>query len=481
MTEREIAELTLNELKNDIEELKNTDDYVDEELRNSISQKQRKILGMADELEDRFSQISEKRSLRQKNIIEKNDINNIDENRDYSSENFKKNKNSTNNLNNDEVVYSEKKRKNNRFLLFILGIFALSLFGIVLYVSSPKNTKKEKINLADPNSFKLTDVDKSKEDEDKALVQENDNTNVETATGTTIPSIDDTDISKIPPGNDIDEQENNRNRDIEDINNAIAETENAQFETPQKSGSGNNGLSFINRSKEKDEEKNNEKQNSGSEEKNNILKRNVLNKVKSPYEVKQGSVIPATLDTEINTDLPGTILAHVREDVYDSITGNYLLIPKGSKLYGRYESSITAGQNRVLIVFDKLILTNGNHMDLLAMQGADRLGNSGLKDKRSNHILSLIGNAVFSSILNITNKLAGNTHFKIGKNVTVGLNGNVSSGGEEGNSSPYEAATAKILERAVDRQPTITIRKGYRFNIIVNEDLELEPLKKQKK
>ncbi|MBF0512333.1 MAG: conjugal transfer protein TrbI, partial [Candidatus Omnitrophica bacterium] len=71
----------------------------------------------------------------------------------------------------------------------------------------------------------------------------------------------------------------------------------------------------------------------------------------SPYEVKAGSYIPAALITGINSDLPGSIVAQVTENVYDTVTGNYILIPQGAKLVGSYDSKITFGENRALVVW----------------------------------------------------------------------------------------------------------------------------------
>ncbi|TGQ47017.1 conjugal transfer protein TrbI, partial [Mesorhizobium sp. M1C.F.Ca.ET.210.01.1.1] len=70
----------------------------------------------------------------------------------------------------------------------------------------------------------------------------------------------------------------------------------------------------------------------------------------SPYELKRGSVIPATLITGINSDLPGRITAQASQNVYDSATGHYVLIPQGTKLFGRYDSKVSFGQSRVLMV-----------------------------------------------------------------------------------------------------------------------------------
>ena len=77
----------------------------------------------------------------------------------------------------------------------------------------------------------------------------------------------------------------------------------------------------------------------------------------SKYELKAGSVIPGALLTAINTDLPGEVIGQVTENVFDSATGNYLLIPQGSKLLGKYQSEVANGQNRALVVWQRLDLS----------------------------------------------------------------------------------------------------------------------------
>jgi type IV secretory pathway VirB10-like protein len=77
----------------------------------------------------------------------------------------------------------------------------------------------------------------------------------------------------------------------------------------------------------------------------------------SKYELKAGSAIPGALVTAINTDLPGEVIGQVTENVYDSATGNYLLIPQGSRLLGKYQSSVGNGQNRALLAWQRLSAT----------------------------------------------------------------------------------------------------------------------------
>ena len=80
---------------------------------------------------------------------------------------------------------------------------------------------------------------------------------------------------------------------------------------------------------------------------------------RGPYEIKTGTIIPAILISGINSDLPGPIIAQVRENVYDSTAGRYLLIPQGAKLHGIYDSAIAYGQQRVLIAWQRLVFPNG--------------------------------------------------------------------------------------------------------------------------
>ena len=126
---------------------------------------------------------------------------------------------------------------------------------------------------------------------------------------------------------------------------------------------------------------------------------NSKKKPRSPYEVKAGSYIPAALITGINSDLPGSVNAQVTDNVYDTVTGNYLLIPQGAKLVGEYNSNLTFGQKRVQVVWNRIIFPDGNSIDLEKMQGVDIAGYTGFHDKVDNHYLKIYGNAVLLSLM----------------------------------------------------------------------------------
>ncbi|EGD16283.1 TrbI/VirB10 family protein, partial [Xanthomonas hortorum] len=80
----------------------------------------------------------------------------------------------------------------------------------------------------------------------------------------------------------------------------------------------------------------------------------------TPTVVSAGVLIPALFLTGINSDLPGLITAQVSQPVYDTPTGRYVIIPQGSVLIGAYDSRVTFGQNRVLLVWQRLRFPNGS-------------------------------------------------------------------------------------------------------------------------
>ena len=184
---------------------------------------------------------------------------------------------------------------------------------------------------------------------------------------------------------------------------------------------------------------------------------------RSPYEVKAGTIIPTVLLTGINSDLPGMITAQVREQVFDSITGKYLLIPQGTKVIGKYDANISYGQQRALVVWSRLIFPNGYSIDLSGMPGVDSGGYAGYSDQIDNHYGKLIGGVILSSLL------AGTAE-------SVNYSNDSFSGafarksGEEIN-----RAGQAITRKNLNIQPTIKIRPGYSVNIMVNKDLILKP------
>lgn len=194
----------------------------------------------------------------------------------------------------------------------------------------------------------------------------------------------------------------------------------------------------------------------------------ILKEPISKYEIKAGGIIPGVMLTGINSDLPGTMTANVREDVYDTVTGRILLIPKGTRVIGKYSSSISFGQSRVLVVWQRLIFLNGKSINLENFEGADMSGYSGLVGTVDNHTLKLFQGVILSSILGAA---AGIIDDNGNNNNNNSWRNNAGRGAGEEIVTIGEAIASRLL--AV--QPTIKIAPGSRFNIMVNSDLILEP------
>ena len=121
----------------------------------------------------------------------------------------------------------------------------------------------------------------------------------------------------------------------------------------------------------------------------------------SPYVVQAGAVIAGALVTGIRSDLPGPITAQVTQDVFDTPTGRYLLIPQGSRLIGVYDSQVAAGQSRVLLVWTRLLLPDGRSINLERQPGGDAQGYSGLQDRVDDHWGALFKAAALSTLLSV--------------------------------------------------------------------------------
>ena len=202
---------------------------------------------------------------------------------------------------------------------------------------------------------------------------------------------------------------------------------------------------------------------------------NLKNPAIGKYELKTGSFIPAVLVTAINSDLPGDVIAQVRENVYDYRTGKNILIPMGTKIIGKYDSSITYGQNRVLLIWQRLVFPNGSTLVLDNMQGVDLLGNAGLKGKTNNHFWKLMRSVLLSSAINIASgSLEGlNVNIETGSRSRVNIGTGVSDAAQN-----IRSIGERIIEKDLNRQPTIEIKRGKKFNIFVSKDIILSPYRK---
>jgi type IV secretory pathway VirB10-like protein len=183
------------------------------------------------------------------------------------------------------------------------------------------------------------------------------------------------------------------------------------------------------------------------------------------YEVKAGWLIPAVLEQQLNSDLPGLIRALVRENVYDTVTGKYVLIPAGSTLVGIYNSHVGYGQKALQAVWRRVIFPDGSSLSLGGFEGDDSEGAAGFRDQVDNHWGRIFSGALLTSL------------FAAGIQISQGQNSSVltqpSYGQQIGQAVGQQVGQVgvEVTRRNLNIQPTIIVRPGYRFFVRVEKDL----------
>ena len=189
----------------------------------------------------------------------------------------------------------------------------------------------------------------------------------------------------------------------------------------------------------------------------------------SPYMIRAGFVIPAIMISGINSDLPGQVMAQVSQNVWDTATGRFLLIPQGTRLIGAYSSDVAYGQERVLMAWQRLIFPDGKTFDIRAMPGADSAGYAGFTDQINNHWFRTISSAILMSGVIAAVDLSQDDN-----------NSSDSSDRQRAGDALSEAlgqtlgqVLGQIISKNLNVAPTLEIRPGYRFNVIAVKDMTL--------
>ena len=195
-----------------------------------------------------------------------------------------------------------------------------------------------------------------------------------------------------------------------------------------------------------------------------IYNEHSLQKPVSPFTLMAGSIIPASLVTGLNSDLPGFVIGQVTENVYDTVSGRYLLVPQGTKIIGKYDSVVAFGQKRALVVWQRLIRPDGSSMVIDNLPATDEGGYAGLEDRVDFHTWSLLKGVALATLLGV------------GSELTLGNNRNdLVSALEQSAIKNTDQAGQSLVQRQLDVQPTLTVRPGWPLRIIVHKDLVLEP------
>ena len=187
----------------------------------------------------------------------------------------------------------------------------------------------------------------------------------------------------------------------------------------------------------------------------------------SPYQLLAGTIIPASLVTGLNADLPGFVIAQVTEHVYDTVSGRHLLVPQGSRLIGRYDSVVAYGQERALVVWQRIIRPDGSSIVFDNLPATDTAGYAGLVDVVDLKTWRLLKGIGLATVLGVGSSLA----FGQGSGDSDILRALRESTGQTTN-----RAGQRLIERELNVQPTLTVRPGWPLRVIVHKDIILTPV-----
>lgn len=172
--------------------------------------------------------------------------------------------------------------------------------------------------------------------------------------------------------------------------------------------------------------------------------------------VAQGTLIPAVLESALDSTRPGPVRALVTRNVR-SADGSRVLIPRGSRLFGEYRADLAPGQNRALVMWTRLIRPDGAAV-ALASPAADPLGRVGVRGKVDTHFLTRFGGALLQSILDVGVNLASR---RVNQQVYVNLPG-----------SQATQAAGNALTGGGQVTPTLKVRQGVSLSVFVARDLD---------
>ncbi|MBX9589225.1 MAG: TrbI/VirB10 family protein [Hyphomonadaceae bacterium] len=189
-----------------------------------------------------------------------------------------------------------------------------------------------------------------------------------------------------------------------------------------------------------------------------------LQKPASPYQLMAGTIIAASLVSGLSSDLPGFVIAQVTENVFDSIAGRHLLVPQGSRLIGKYDNVVAFGQERALIVWQRIILPDGTSVVIDNLPATDTGGYAGLADQVDFHTWKLLKGVALATVLGVGSELAFGTS-----------DSDLIKALQQSTQSTTNRAGQRLVERYLNVQPTITVRPGWPLRVIVHKDIVLQP------
>ena len=204
----------------------------------------------------------------------------------------------------------------------------------------------------------------------------------------------------------------------------------------------------------------------------------------TPFVLPKGTLIPITLETGSSNELPGTSIMRITRDVYDQ-SAQYVLIPRGSEIVSSYSTAAQVGQSRILLAANRLNLPDGRYLNFRDARATDVSGFAGLKDQKDRHLIEKFASvgalAVLSATVALTDPLAGlgaaqRDSTDDGSEIVIAPGvggGSFGARATVGFSRQVSDVISSILERQIQRQPTLTLRPGLKGLLVLNEDIDL--------
>jgi type IV secretory pathway VirB10-like protein len=184
------------------------------------------------------------------------------------------------------------------------------------------------------------------------------------------------------------------------------------------------------------------------------------------HVIFEGTVLESVLVNRLNGDFAGPVICQIATDVY-SRDHNELLIPAGTRVLGETKKINDIGQERLAVVFHRLIMPDGYAVDLDQAPGLNQIGETALHDKVNNHYFRIFGASI------AIGAIAGLSTIGTNNSSVTGLPTSNASAYREGVAQNLSQSSLRILDRFLNILPTVTIREGHRVRIFLTEDLLL--------
>jgi len=202
------------------------------------------------------------------------------------------------------------------------------------------------------------------------------------------------------------------------------------------------------------------------------------------HTIAQGKLLTAVIETAINTEVPGFVRGIISRDVYGE-SGKEVLIPRGSRLFGSYSTSVVQGQARVEVGWTRLIRPDGVDLSI-SFNASDQFGRSGVPGDIDNKYGSIIASSLLTSVFAVGGAILAEKLLDDNSSTTTvdPSNGTSTTTGSAANQVVYDVSKTivdtvkQVMDNRININPVIRVPQGTRITVIVNADIVVPSLRK---